>query len=119
MYYVGAAALVEVYRTAQFKDDPFLILRKASRATYSTACARCVFLRSRFYNELPKLAGNNDIFGPQRGILWHISWQSGKSRGRGAGAGFRLLAEKSLMMRIYPHSENRARDFERARGGGT
>jgi DNA-binding CsgD family transcriptional regulator len=114
MYYVGAKPhLVEVYRTAQFKDDPFLDLEEGVACNIFDRVSRDVFLRSRFYNELLKLAGNNDILALN--VVFGGTYLGSLKISREEPAPVFGLAEKSLMMRIYPHLKIALEIFERTR----
>jgi DNA-binding CsgD family transcriptional regulator len=114
MYYVGAQSnLVEVYRTAQFEDDPFLDLEEGVACNINDRVPREVFLRSRFYNELLALAGNNDILALN--VVFGGTYLGSLKISRSQPAPLFGLADKSLMMRIYPHLKMALEIFERSR----
>lgn len=114
MFDVGAERpLVEVYRTAQFEDDPFLDLEEGIACNIFDRMPREAFLRTRFYNELLKLAGNSDILALN--VVFGGTYLGSLKISRHEPTGVFGLPEKSLMMRIYPHLKIALESFERSR----
>jgi DNA-binding CsgD family transcriptional regulator len=112
LFDVGAReALVEVYRTANFPDDPFLDLEDGTVANIYDRVPREAFLRTRFYNELLKLDGNNDILALNVGF--GDAYVGSLKISRREPSPLFGLAEKSLMMRLYPHLKTALELYER------
>lgn len=76
-------ALVDVYRSVRFDDDPFLDLEEGVACNIFDRVSVEQFHRSRFYNELLKLDRNNDILAMNvvfGGTYWAASSCRGASR---------------------------------------
>lgn len=105
--------LVEVYRTANFPDDPFLDLEEGVACNIYDRVPRDVFLRTRFYNELLKLDDNNDILALN--IAFGGTYVGSLKLSRSEPANDFGLLEKSLLMRLYPHLKVALEIYERSR----
>jgi DNA-binding CsgD family transcriptional regulator len=117
MYYVDYVGsepnLIEVYRTAQFEDDPFLDLEEGIACNIFDRVPRETFLRTRFYKELLALAGNSDILALN--VVFGGTYLGSLKISRLEPTPAFGLADKSLMMRIYPHLKMALEIFERSR----
>jgi DNA-binding CsgD family transcriptional regulator len=114
MYVVGVQhPLVEVYRTVQFEDDPFLDLEEGVACNIFDRIPRETFAHTRFYNELVKPAGDIDILALN--VVFGGSYLGSLKISRGEPAPVFGLPEKSVMMRIYPHLKVALEIFESAR----
>jgi DNA-binding CsgD family transcriptional regulator/PAS domain-containing protein len=106
-------SLVEIYRTANFPDDPFLDLEEGVACNIFDRVPAEVFLRSRFYNELLKLDGNNDILALN--VAFGGSYIGSLKLSRREPSDIFGLLEKSLVMRLYPHLKVALEIYERDR----
>ncbi len=106
-------ALVDVYRSVRFDDDPFLDLEEGVACNIFDRVSFEEFQRSRFYNELLKLDGNNDILAMN--VVFGGTYLGSLKLSRREPSGLFGLAEKSLMMRLYPHLKAALEIFERGR----
>lgn len=106
-------SLMEVYRTANFPDDPFLDLEEGVACNIFDRVPREAFLRSRFYNELLKLDNNTDILALN--VTFGNTYLGSLKLSRREPTGLFGLPEKSLMMRIYPHFKVALEIYERSR----
>jgi DNA-binding CsgD family transcriptional regulator len=106
-------ALADVYRTVRFEDDPFLDLEEGVACNIFDRVSPEEFKRSRFYNELLKLDGNTDILAMN--VVFGGTYLGSLKLSRREPAGLFGLAEKSLMMRLYPHLKVALEMFERGR----
>ena len=114
MFDVNATrSLVEVYRTANFTDDPFLDLEEGVACNIFDRVSREAFERSRFYNELLKLDRNTDILALN--IVFGGTYVGSLKISRREPVGVFGLPEKSLMMRLYPHLKVALEIYERYR----
>jgi DNA-binding CsgD family transcriptional regulator/PAS domain-containing protein len=105
--------LVDVYRSVRFEDDPFLDLEEGVACNIFDRVSFEEFRRSRFYNELLKLDRNNDILAMN--VVFGGSYLGSLKLSRREPAGIFGLAEKSLMIRLYPHLKVALEMFERSR----
>jgi DNA-binding CsgD family transcriptional regulator len=106
-------AIADVYRTVRFEDDPFLDLEEGVACNIFDRVSAEDFYRSRFYNELLKLDGNTDILAMN--VVFGGTYLGSLKLSRREPAGLFGLAEKSLMMRLYPHLKVALEMFERGR----
>jgi len=106
-------SLMEVYRTANFADDPFLDLEEGVACNIFDRVSRESFLRSRFYNELLKLDNDTDILALN--VTFGNTYLGSLKLSRREPAGVFGLPEKSLMMRLYPHLKVALAIYERSR----
>jgi DNA-binding CsgD family transcriptional regulator/PAS domain-containing protein len=106
-------SLMEVYRTANFPDDPFLDLEEGVACNIYDRVPREVFLRSRFYNELLKLDNDTDVLALN--VTFGNTYLGSLKLSRREPVGVFGLLEKSLMMRIYPHLKVALEIYERSR----
>jgi DNA-binding CsgD family transcriptional regulator len=106
-------SLMEVYRTANFPDDPFLDLEEGVACNIFDRVSPEVFLRSRFYNELLKLDNDTDVLALN--VTFGNTYLGSLKLSRRAPIGVFGLPEKSLMMRIYPHLKVALEIYERSR----
>jgi DNA-binding CsgD family transcriptional regulator len=106
-------AVAEVYRSVRFADDPFLDLEEAVACNIFDRVSPETFLRSRFYNELLKLDNNNDILAMN--VVFADTYLGSLKLSRREPASVFGLAEKSLLMRLYPHLKVALEMFERSR----
>jgi DNA-binding CsgD family transcriptional regulator len=106
-------ALVDVYRSVRFEDDPFLDLEEGVACDIFDRVSFEDFRRSRFYNELLKLDRNNDILAMN--VVFGGTYLGSLKLSRREPAGIFGLAEKSLMIRLYPHLKVALEMFERSR----
>jgi len=106
-------SLMEVYRTANFPDDPFLDLEEGVACNIFDRVPREVFLRSRFYNELLKLDNDTDVLALN--VTFGNTYLGSLKLSRREPTGVFGLPEKSLMMRIYPHLKVALEIYERSR----
>jgi DNA-binding CsgD family transcriptional regulator/PAS domain-containing protein len=114
MFDVNATpALFELYRTANFADDPFLDLEEGVACNISDRVSRDVLLRSRYYNELLRLDGNTDILALN--VVFGGGYVGSLKISRREPVGVFGLADKSLMMRLYPHLKVALAIYERHR----
>jgi DNA-binding CsgD family transcriptional regulator len=105
--------LMEIYRTANFPDDPFLDLEEGVACNIFDRVSREAFLRSRFYNELLKLDNDTDVLALN--VTFGNTYLGSLKLSRRAPIGVFGLPEKSLMMRIYPHLKVALEIYERSR----
>jgi DNA-binding CsgD family transcriptional regulator len=106
-------AVADVYRSTRFDDDPFLDLEEGVACNIFDRVSPAEFLRSRFYNELLKLDNNNDILAMN--VVFAGTYLGSLKLSRREPASVFSLAEKSLMMRLYPHLKVALEMFERSR----
>jgi DNA-binding CsgD family transcriptional regulator/PAS domain-containing protein len=106
-------SLMEVYRTANFPDDPFLDLEEGVACNIFDRVSREAFFRSRFYNELLKLDNDTDVLALN--VTFGNTYLGSLKLSRRAPLGEFGLPEKSLMMRIYPHLKVALGIYERSR----
>jgi DNA-binding CsgD family transcriptional regulator len=106
-------ALMEVYRTANFPDDPFLDLEEGVACNIFDRVPREVFMRSRFYNELLKLDNDTDVLALN--VTFGNTYLGSVKLSRREPLGVFGLPEKSLMMRLYPHLKTALEIYERSR----
>jgi DNA-binding CsgD family transcriptional regulator len=106
-------AVADVYRSTRFDDDPFLELEEGVACNIFDRVSPEDFLRSRFYNELLKLDDNTDILALN--VTFAGTYLGSLKLSRREPASVFGLAEKSLMMRLYPHLKVALEMFERSR----
>src|SRR5580698_1784340 len=106
-------AVADVYRSTRFGDDPFLELEEGVACNIFDRVTPEQFLRSRFYNELLKLDNNSDILAMN--VTFAGTYLGSLKLSRREPANVFGLAEKSLMMRLYPHLKVALEMFERSR----
>jgi DNA-binding CsgD family transcriptional regulator/PAS domain-containing protein len=106
-------AVADVYRDVRFDDDPFLDLEEAVACNIFDRVTAEEFLRSRFYNELLKLDRNNDILAMN--VVFAGTYMGSLKLSRREPSAIFGLAEKSLMIRLYPHLKVALEMFERGR----
>jgi DNA-binding CsgD family transcriptional regulator/PAS domain-containing protein len=106
-------SLMEVYRTANFPDDPFLDLEEGVACNIFDRVSREAFLRSRFYNELLKLDNDTDVLALN--VTFGNTYLGSLKLSRREPIGVFGLPEKALMMRIYPHLKVALEIYERSR----
>jgi DNA-binding CsgD family transcriptional regulator len=106
-------AVADVYRSTRFGDDPFLELEEGVACNIFDRVTPEQFLRSRFYNELLKLDNNSDILAMN--VTFAGTYLGSLKLSRREPAHVFGLAEKSLMMRLYPHLKVALEMFERSR----
>jgi DNA-binding CsgD family transcriptional regulator len=106
-------AVADVYRDVRFDDDPFLDLEEGVACNIFDRVTPEEFLRSRFYNELLKLDRNNDILAMN--IVFAGTYMGSLKLSRREPSAIFGLAEKSLMIRLYPHLKVALEMFERRR----
>jgi DNA-binding CsgD family transcriptional regulator/PAS domain-containing protein len=106
-------SLMEIYRTANFPDDPFLDLEEGVACNIFDRVPREVFARSRFYNELLKLDNDSDVLALN--ITFGNTYLGSLKLSRREPVGVFGVPEKSLMMRLYPHLQVALEIYERGR----
>jgi DNA-binding CsgD family transcriptional regulator len=106
-------AVADIYRSVRFEDDPFLDLEEGVACNIFDRVSPESFQRSRFYNELLKLDNNNDILAMN--VVFAGTYLGSLKLSRREPASIFGLAEKSLMMRLYPHMKVALEMFERSR----
>ena len=104
-------AVVEVYRTQVFADDPFLDLAEGVACNIFDRVSREAFLRSRFYNELLKLDGIGDILALN--VTFGNTYLGSLKLARRGPEGCFHAPEKALLMRLYPHIKLAMESYER------
>jgi DNA-binding CsgD family transcriptional regulator len=114
MFYVNShLSLLEIYRTTPFPDDPFLDLEEGAAASVFDRMSPDAFARSRYYNDLLRLAGDIDI------LALNVAFGAGYCGclriSRRAPHALFNLADKSLLMRLYPHLKQALALYEHAR----
>ena len=106
-------AVADIYRNVRFEDDPFLDLEEGVACNIFDRVSFEDFRRSRFYNELLKLDRNTDILAMN--VVFGGTYLGSLKLSRREPAGIFGLAEKSLMIRLYPHLKVALEMFERGR----
>jgi DNA-binding CsgD family transcriptional regulator len=106
-------SLLEIYRTTPFPDDPFLDLEEGAAASVFDRMSPEAFARSRYYNDLLRLAGDIDILALN--VAFGAGYCGSLRISRRAPHGLFNLADKSLLMRLYPHLKTALALYEHAR----
>ncbi len=105
-------AVVEVYRTQVFADDPFLELGEGIACNILDRVSRESFLRSRYYNELLKLDDVCDILALN--VTFGNTYQGSLKLARRHPDECFGAPEKALLSRLYPHIKLAMESYERA-----
>ncbi|MBS0578270.1 MAG: hypothetical protein JSR36_03300 [Proteobacteria bacterium] len=105
-------AVVEVYRTQVFADDPFLDLGEGTACNILDRVSREAFLRSRYYNELLKLDDVCDILALN--VTFGSTYQGSLKLARRNPEESFGAPEKALLNRLYPHIKLAMESYERA-----
>jgi DNA-binding CsgD family transcriptional regulator len=106
-------SLLEVYRTTPFPDDPFLGLEDGAACSIFDRVSPEAFARSRYYNDLLRLAGDVDILALN--VEFGTDYCGSLRISRRAPYGLYKLPEKSLLLRLHPHLKTALQLYEQGR----
>ena len=106
-------SLLEIYRTTPFPDDPFLELEEGAACSVFDRMSPEAFARSRYYNDLLRLAGDIDILALN--VTFGAGYCGSLRVSRRPPHGMFNLADKSLLMRLYPHLKTALAIYEQLR----
>jgi DNA-binding CsgD family transcriptional regulator len=106
-------SLLEVYRTTPFPDDPFLEIEEGAACSVFDRMTPEAFARSRYYNDLLRLAGDIDILALN--VEFGTGYCGSLRVSRRPPHGLFKLPEKSLLMRLYPHLKTALQLYEQSR----
>ena len=106
------APIVEVFRSRDFDDNPFLKLQEGAPASIFDLVPEDIFHTSKFYRELLALDGTADILGLD------LNFGNGYVGGlrisrRGDAPRFGVL-EKAYLTRLYPHLQTALEIYDRS-----